>query len=58
MVSMPNELGRFESRSVAALTTPVFLVVSGGVGTFFVVAVTAVLSPQLRGYGMLDGERK
>jgi MFS family permease len=53
-ISMSNELGRFESGSVAALTTPVFSVVSGGVGTLVVVAIIALLSPQLRGHGPLD----
>ena len=57
-ISMSNELGRFESGSVAALTTPVFSVVSGGVGTLVVVAIISWFSPQLRRYGALDGERK
>jgi MFS family permease len=57
-ISMSNELGRVESGSVAALTTPVFSVISGGIGTLLVVSVIALLSPQLRKYGALDGDRK
>jgi hypothetical protein len=40
-ISMSNELGRFESGSVAALSTPIFSVVSGGMGTLIVVAIIA-----------------
>ncbi len=57
-ISMSNELGRFESGSVAALFGSVFSVVSGGIGTLIVVAIIALLSPQLRKYGALDGDRK
>jgi MFS family permease len=53
-ISASNELGRFESGSVAYFFGPVFSVFSGGVGTLIVVALVARLSPQLRGYGSLD----
>jgi len=54
-ISASNELGRFESGSVAALCGPVCSVVFGGIGTVVVVALTAAFSPQLRRYGALDG---
>ncbi len=53
-ISASNEIGRFESGSVAYLFGPVFSVVSGGVGTLIVVALVARLSPQLRRYGSLE----
>ena len=57
-ISASNELGRFESGSIAALFNPVFSVVSGGIGTLIVVAIITIRSPQLRAYGALDSERK
>ncbi len=57
-ISASNELGRFESGSVAALFGPIFSVVSGGVGTLIVVALVALSSPKLRGFGKLDGDPK
>jgi MFS family permease len=57
-ISMSNELGRVESGAVAALTTPVFSVVSGGVGTLVVVTLIAMLSPQLRCHGAMDDGRR
>ena len=53
-INASNELGRFESGSVAFLFGSVFSVVSGGIGTLIVVAAVAFLSPQLRKYGSLD----
>jgi MFS family permease len=53
-INASNELGRFESGSVAALTTPVFSVVSGGIGTLLVVALVALRAPQLRAFGSLQ----
>jgi MFS family permease len=53
-ISASNELGRFESGSVAALFGPIFSVVSGGVGALVVVAEVARSSPQLRRFGRLD----
>ena len=52
-VSASNELGGFESGLVAHWFGPVLSVVSGGVGTLIVVAVTAWVSPQLRRFGSL-----
>jgi MFS family permease len=53
-ISASNELGRFESGSIAALFGPVFSVVSGGTGTLIVVAAVALASPQIRKFGRLD----
>lgn len=52
-VSASNELGGLESGVVAHYFGPVFSVVSGGVGTIFVVIATGVLSPRLRRQGPL-----
>jgi MFS family permease len=57
-ISASNELGRFESGSVAALFGPVFSVVSGGIGALIVVATVALNSPQLRRFGRLDSHSK
>jgi MFS family permease len=54
-ISASNELGRFESGTVAFYFGTVFSAVSGGVGTLLVVALVALWSPQLRKYGKLDG---
>jgi MFS family permease len=54
-ISASNELGGFESGTLAKLTSPVFSVVAGGVGTLIVVATAAITVPQLRNYGSLDG---
>ena len=66
-VGSSNEIGGFESGLVAALTTPLISVVSGGVGTILVVLGWARLFPSLRSLGSLssltqtptaeDGER-
>jgi MFS family permease len=53
-IGTSNELGGFESGFVAALSTPVFSVVSGGVGTIVVVIIVALVWPQIRKYGRLD----
>ncbi|HKE05048.1 MAG TPA: MFS transporter [Blastocatellia bacterium] len=53
-ISASNELGRFESGTVAALFGPIFSVVSGGVGTLIVVVMVALSSPHLRLFGRLD----
>ena len=53
-ISASNELGRFESGSVAYFFGPTFSVVSGGIGTLIVVAVVTLFSPQLQQYGSLD----
>ena len=54
-ISISNELGGYESGTVAALFTPVISVVSGGIGTLVVVAIAAWRVPELRRYGRLDG---
>jgi hypothetical protein len=54
-ISTSNELGEFESGLLASLTSPVFAVVAGGIGTIVVVVTTALAVPQLRAYGRLDG---
>jgi MFS family permease len=53
-IGTSNELGGFESGFVAHLTTPVFAVVSGGVGTLLVVVMIALVFPEIRKYGRLD----
>ncbi len=55
-INVSNELGGFESGLVARLVTPVFSVVSGGIGTLLVVATAAASLPKLRQYGRLDGK--
>jgi MFS family permease len=52
-VGFSNELGAFESGSVAALFGPVVSVVSGGIGTLLVVASVAVVWPALARIGPL-----
>ena len=62
-ISASNELGAFESGLVAWLFSrvgdpkfgPTMSVVLGGVGTLVVVAIVAVIWPQLRRFGALDG---
>ena len=54
-IGTSNELGGFESGTVAHWLGPVFSVVSGGVGTILVVIAVALLWPQIRNYGRLDG---
>jgi hypothetical protein len=54
-ISASNELGEFESGTLARLTSPVVAVVSGGVGTLVVVAIATLSVPELRKYGRLDG---
>jgi MFS family permease len=53
-IGTSNELGAFESGLVANFFSPVFSVVSGGIGTVLVALGMAWLSPQLRKYGRLD----
>jgi MFS family permease len=52
-IGMSNELGSFESGTVAALFGAVFSAASGGVGTLLVVLVVALAFPQLRALGPL-----
>ena len=53
-IGASNELGAFESGTIAALAGPVFSAVSGGIGTVIVVAMIAWLFPQLRAYSRID----
>jgi MFS family permease len=53
-IGASNELGGFESGMVAHWTSATFSVVAGGIGTLAVVAIVAVLCPNLRRYGRLD----
>lgn len=54
-ISASNELGGFESGFVASLFGPVASVVSGGIGTVLVVVAIALVWPELRRFGRLDG---
>jgi MFS family permease len=53
-IGTSNELGGFESGSVAYLFGPVFSVVSGGIGTILVVIAVALIWPEIRKFGRLD----
>jgi MFS family permease len=57
-INASNELGRFESGTVAAFFGPVLSVVIGGVGTIIVVAASAGTWPELRRFGRLDSEAR
>jgi MFS family permease len=47
-ISASNELGSFESGTVAAWLGPIFAVVSGGIGTIMVVLIVAYAWPEMR----------
>jgi MFS family permease len=49
-IGASNQVGAMESGFVAALTTPTFAVVSGGLGCLLVVALVALRLPELRRY--------
>jgi MFS family permease len=49
-IGASNQLGAMESGFVAALTSPTFAVVSGGIGCLIVVAIVAAKLPELRRY--------
>jgi len=63
-IGTSNELGEFESGSVAKLCGPmigntvamgaIISVVTGGIGTILVVGAVALLWPEIRNYGRLD----
>jgi len=55
-IGTSNELGGFESGAVAALFGPVVSVVSGSIGTLVVVLAVALIWPQIRRFGALDGD--
>lgn len=57
-IGTSNELGGYESGLVAEYFGTTFSVVSGGVGTLFVVLIVAWLWPQLRNYGALGADTK
>ena len=52
-IGSSNEIGGFESGLVAQLYNPVVSVVSGGIGTLFVVAIWSRLFPSLWSLGGL-----
>ena len=52
-IGASNELGGFESGTVAHWFGHVFSVVSGGIGTIVVVCITALASPALRFFGTM-----
>jgi amino acid transporter len=49
-IGASNQIGAAESGFVAALTSPTFSVVSGGVASLAVVAIVACAFPELRRY--------
>jgi MFS family permease len=53
-ISLSNEMGSFESGFVAALFSPIFAVVSGGIGTIIVVLAIARIFPELTRLKSLD----
>jgi MFS family permease len=53
-IGTSNELGGFESGTVAHWFGPLVAVVSGGVGTILVVVAVALIWPEIRRYGRLD----
>ncbi|MDA1190625.1 MAG: MFS transporter [Candidatus Poribacteria bacterium] len=57
-IGSSNEIGGFESGTVAKLTTPVISVVAGGIGTIAVVVSMAFASPRLRKLGMLSDQEE
>ncbi len=56
-IGSSNELGGFESGALASAVGPFWSVVGGGIGTLVVVAVTAVIWPQVRRFGSLQDAR-
>ena len=59
-IGASNQLGAMESGFVAALTTPTFAVVSGGIGCLVVLLIIGAALPGLRRYrvgGMLESVR-
>ncbi len=56
-LSASNELGGFESGTVAHFFGPIVSVVSGGIGTIAVATTIALASPRLRSLGVLHETR-
>lgn len=56
-IGSSNEIGGLESGVTGWLLGPVVSVVAGGIGTLIVVAMIAVLSPQIRKFGSLQDAR-
>lgn len=54
-IGASNEIGGFESGTVAEYFGPVFSVVSGGIGSIAITGYIAWKSPSLRRFGRLDG---
>lgn len=57
-ISISNELGGFESGAVAHWTSPIFAVVSGGLGTILVTAVAAASLPDLLRYRLSGAKQQ
>ncbi len=55
-IGTSNELGGFESGLTAALFGPMISVAAGGVGTLIVVALVALIWPEMRKLGRLGGQ--
>jgi MFS family permease len=55
-ISASNELGEFESGTVASFFGPVASVVSGGIGTILVVGIVVSIWPEIRTLGKLHEE--
>jgi MFS family permease len=53
-IGTSNDLGGFESGTVAYWFGPIISVVAGGVGTILVVMIVALIWPEIRRYGRLD----
>ncbi len=53
-IDMSNELGGFESGTLAALVGPVVAVVAGGIGTLIVVTAVALAWPEIRNLRELE----
>jgi len=56
-IGSSNEIGGFESGTVARFFTPTISVVAGGIGTLVIVLLWAGLFPNLRRYGALSEEK-
>ena len=52
-IGASNQLGGFESGTVAHWFGPIFSVVSGGFGTILVVLFTSIVSSRLRNFGTM-----